>query len=118
MNNPYTTLFGKVPTQIIPRAQQTALVTNTFAASSPSQQVYAITGVRGVGKTVFMTDVCQTLAQDCRWIVEELSVEQDFLQSLVAKLNSRKTLARLFLEAEIDLSFLASGCASKGRSPS
>ncbi len=117
MNNPYTTLFGKVPTQIIPRAQQTALVTNAFAASSPSQQVYAITGVRGSGKTVFMTDVCQTLAQDRRWIVEEPSVEQDFLQSLVAKLNSRKALARLFLETEIDLSFFGVGVRIRGAQP-
>ncbi len=117
MNNPYTTLFGKVPMQIIPRAQQTALVTNTFAASSPSQQVYAITGVRGSGKTVFMTDVCQTLAQDRRWIVEELSVEQDLLQGLVAKLNSRKALARLISEAEIDLSFFGVGVRVKGTQP-
>ena len=117
MDNPYTTLFGKVPTQIIPRAQQTALVTDTFSASDPSQQVYVVTGVRGTGKTVFMTDVCQTLAQDHRWVIEELSIEQDVLQSLVAKLNSRKTLAQLFLEAQIDLSFFGVGVQIKGAQP-
>ena len=117
MDNPYTTLFGKVPTQIIPRAQQTALVTNTFAASNPSQQVYVVTGVRGAGKTVFMTDACQTLAQDNRWVVEELSVEQDLLQSLVYKLSSKKALAQLFLEAQIDLSFFGIGLHVKGATP-
>lgn len=117
MTNPYTTLFGKMPTQIIPRAQQTALVIDTFSAPDPSQQVYAITGVRGTGKTVFMTDVCRSLAQDDQWIIEELSIEQDLLQSLVAKLNSRRSLARLFAEAQIDLSFFGIGLHIKGAQP-
>lgn len=117
MDNPYTTLFGKVPTQIIPRAQQTALVTDTFSSATPSQQVYAVTGVRGTGKTVFMTDVCQTLARDRQWVIEELSIEQDLLQSLVAKLNSRKSLKQLFSEAQIDLSFFGIGLHVKGAQP-
>ena len=37
MDNPYTTLFGKVPTQIIPRAQQTALVSDATDASLVSE---------------------------------------------------------------------------------
>jgi predicted AAA+ superfamily ATPase len=38
--------------------------------------VYVITGVRGSGKTVFMTDISRTLAKDKRWVVVDLSVER------------------------------------------
>ena len=117
MQNPYTTLFGKIPSQIIPRAQQTALVTDTFMAPESNQQVYVVTGVRGAGKTVFMTDVSRMLAQDDRWIVEELSVEQDLLQSLVSKLNSKRHLAEFFTEAKIDLSFFGLGLRIQGAQP-
>lgn len=117
MDNPYTILFGKVPAQIIPRSQQTVLVTNSFSAQEPSQQVYVITGVRGTGKTVFMTDVARSLAHDSKWVVEELSVEQDLLASLAAKLNSRKPLSRLFSDAQIDLSFLGIGLRLQGAQP-
>lgn len=117
MENPYTTLFGKIPTQIIPRAQQAALITDSFCAEEPNQQVYVVTGVRGTGKTVFMTDVSQSLARDSQWIIEELSIEQDLLESLAAKLNSRRSLARLFSDAQIDLSFFGIGLRIQGAHP-
>lgn len=114
MENPYTTLFGKIPTQIIPRTQQLTLVTDSFSAQSPNQQVFVVTGVRGAGKTVFMTDVARTLAKDERWVVEELSIEQPLLQGLIARLGSKKTLARLFADAQIDLSLFGVGVHIKG----
>ena len=117
MDNPYTTLFGKVPAQMIPRSQQAALVTDSFLAKSPSQQVYVVTGVRGSGKTVFMTDVSRRLARDSRWAIEELSIEQDLLVGLVARLSNQNSLSRLFLEAKIDLSFFGLGVHVRGAQP-
>lgn len=117
MQNPYTTLFGKIPNQMIPRAQQTARVTEAFSAADPSQQVYVVAGVRGSGKTVFMTEIANTLARDERWVVEELNVEQDLLLSLAAKLNSRKTLSKIFIDAEVDLSLFGLGLRIKGTQP-
>ena len=117
MQNPYTTLFVKIPDQIIPRAQQTALVTDAFTAQNSNQQVYVVTGVRGTGKTVFMTDVSRMLAQDDRWIIEELSVEPDLLQSLVSRLNSKRPLAELFTNAKIDLSLFGLGLRIQGTQP-
>ena len=117
MQNPYTTLFGKVPVQLIPRDQQASQVVETFQAEAPSQQVFFITGPRGSGKTVFMTGVERMLEQDGRWVVEELSIEQDLLGSLVARLNSRKRLSRLFAEAQIDLSLFGLGMHVRGAQP-
>lgn len=64
-----------------------------------------ITGVRGSGITVFMTDISRTLAKDKRWVVVDLSVERDLLEGLATRLNKRKSLSQLFSDAQIDLSF-------------
>ena len=56
-SNPYTLTFGKEPSETIMRPLQTDEITSTFQSNNPSQQVYMITGVRGAGKTVFMSEV-------------------------------------------------------------
>ncbi|MBR3318674.1 MAG: hypothetical protein IKG21_12730 [Atopobiaceae bacterium] len=117
MQNPYTPLFGKIPTQIIPRTKQAALIVDSFTDKNPNQKVFVVTGVRGSGKTVFMTDVSQTLSRDEEWVIEELSVEQDLLESLVARLNSRRTPAKVFAEDEIDLSLYGLGLRIQGSQP-
>lgn len=38
-----------------------------------------ITGVRGAGKTVMMTNIASTLTQDKKWISVELNPERDIL---------------------------------------
>ena len=61
MNNPYTLTFGKDPEERISRALDGKEILNDFLAERPSQQVCLITGDRGSGKTVFMTDLCNEL---------------------------------------------------------
>ena len=107
--NPYTLVFGKEPAQIISRIAQTAHVVDTFNADVPSQQVYMITGVRGSGKTVFMTEISKKLREDNRWVTVELNPEKDLLESLVSKLSSENTLATMFKNAKINLSFWGFG---------
>ena len=59
--NPYTLVFGKEPAQMIYRDIQTAEIIDTFNSDNPSHQVYIITGVRGAGKPVLMTDAAKHL---------------------------------------------------------
>ena len=61
--NPYTLVFGKEPTQIISRAFQATEIIDKFCNESPTQQVFMITGVRGTGKTVFMTEISKKIKQ-------------------------------------------------------
>ena len=49
--------FGKEPVQMIPRLSQIQEVENSFFDENIPQQIYMITGVRGSGKTVFMTSI-------------------------------------------------------------
>ena len=46
MNNPYTLVFGKAPSEMISRMTQFDEVINNFTSEISSQQVYMITGVR------------------------------------------------------------------------
>lgn len=115
--NPYTLTFGKEPTQLIARAAQSQQVIDAFLGEPSTQQVYMITGIRGSGKTVFMTETARTITSSKDWINIELNPERDLLTSLAAKLSSENDLARLFQSAEINLSFFGFGLEAKGAAP-
>ena len=107
--NPYSLVFGKAPAQMISRAAQSAQIIDTFCSEEPVQQLYMITGIRGSGKTVFMTDIARKISKKKDWIVVELNPERDLLHSLAAKLSSENELARVFQDAKINLSFFGFG---------
>lgn len=115
--NPYTLTFGKEPTQFIARTAQSQQVIDAFLGKPSTQQVYMITGIRGSGKTVFMTETARKIASQKNWISVELNPERDLLTSLAAKLSSENDLARLFQSAEINLSFFGFGLEVKGAAP-
>lgn len=115
--NPYTVIFGKEPSQIISRSAQASLIIDTFCSDPPVQQIYMITGVRGSGKTVFMTEVSKKIRQMEEWIVIELNPERDLLNSLAAKLSSENVLAQIFQKAKINLSFFGFGLEIAGTAP-
>ena len=115
--NPYTLVFGKEPQQMISRIVQSEQVEDAFCEETPTQQVFIITGVRGSGKTVFMTDISAKLRQRKEWIVIELNPEKDLLESLAAKLSSDHLLAKIFQNAQINLSFFGLGLAVSNIAP-
>lgn len=115
--NPYTLIFGKEPSQNISRASQSIEIIENFCAEVPSQHIYMITGVRGTGKTVFMTDITRKIRQKKDWIVVELNSERNLLESLAAKLSSEDDLARIFQSARINLSFFGFGLEVSGTVP-
>ena len=82
MNNPFTLSFGKKPLQYISRIMQTNQIIESFNAEIPSNQIFMITGVRGSGKTVMMTNIADEIRADESWIVVELNPMRDLLQSL------------------------------------
>ncbi len=115
--NPYTLVFGKEPAQAISRASQSVEIMENFCREEPSQQIYMITGVRGTGKTVFMTDISRKMRRKKNWIVVELNPERNLLESLAAKLSSEDDLAKIFQSARINLSFFGIGLEVTGTAP-
>lgn len=117
MGNPYSLVFGLKPNELISRNMQTSIIYDSFMQDPPSQMIYEITGVRGSGKTVFMTDVARKIAKDKNFIIIELNPESDLLQGLAAKLSSDNTLAKIFQSAKINLSFFGIGLEVSGVVP-
>lgn len=116
-SNPYTLAFGKAPLQYISRSIPQNEVIEAFTAEHPSQQVYMVTGVRGTGKTVFLTEVASAFSEREEWVVVELNPNRDLLESLAAKLSSESSLARIFKQAKINLSFFGFGLEVDGTAP-
>lgn len=79
--------------------------------------MFIITGVRGSGKTVMMTEISQKLRENDQWIVIKLNPATDLLKGLLSKLNSNKVCAGIIKSAKIDLSFFGFGVAIEGMSP-
>ena len=99
---------------MIPRPVDSSAVISSFCAEIPTQQVYIITGTRGVGKTVFMTELSKKIAAKSDWVVFELNPESDLLWDLASKMSSRSDLTQLFKRAKINLSFFGFGVEIKG----
>lgn len=108
-SNPFQISFGSEPTNIINRLTQTEEILQSFLADNPSSQVYMITGVRGSGKTVMLSQVAHQLNDRKDWVVIELNPITDIMNALVAKLYDEPQMHKLFLDAKIDLTALGIG---------
>ena len=117
MANTFSLLFGKPPLEIIERKPQADYIISDFESDIPSNQINMISGVRGSGKTVFMTEIAKHFRGKKDWIVIDLNPDRDLLTSLAAKLNSEKTLANLFQRAKINLSMFGIGIGIDGEPP-
>lgn len=117
MQNPFTLTFGKSTLEPVERPVQTNEIIDTFTAEPVNQQMFIITGVRGSGKTVMMTEISRKLREKEDWVVIELNPSVDLLQGMLSKLNSNQICAGLIKSAKIDLSFFGFGAAIEGTLP-
>lgn len=117
MINPFIIAFGQEPEIMIDRGAELNKIENTFLSPRPTTQVYMITGVRGSGKTVALTSICEKFAKNKDWIVVELNATENMLEALAAKLYDIPSLKKLFIKAEINLSAFGFGVSIKGVDP-
>ncbi len=117
MNNPFTLSFGKKPLQYISRIMQTNQIIESFNAEIPSNQIFMITGVRGSGKTVMMTNIADEIRADESWIVVELNPMRALLQSLAAKIYGIPEMHARFLKARLDFSAFGLGVSIEDAVP-
>lgn len=117
MQNPFTLNFGKSPLESVSRPFQTNEIIDTFLAEPVNQQMFLITGVRGCGKTVMMTEISHNLRNREEWVVIELNPSRDLLLGMLSKLNSNRTCAKIITSAKIDLSFFGFGVSIEGETP-
>ena len=105
--NPYTIMFGKEPQQIISRLPQISEV--VFSFEEDESNIYMITGVRGSGKTVFMTEIQKNFQKEDDWITVELNSSGKLLDDLLESLASDNYMAQIFQNAKINLSLFGAG---------
>ena len=117
MPNPFTLSFGKSPLENISRTVQINTILDAFRSDPINQQIFMITGVRGSGKTVLLTEVENRLEKDDDWIVVELNPAADLLSGLAAKLSSHRQCAEIFRRAKINLSFFGFGLSVSSEPP-
>ena len=117
MNNPFTLSFGKKPVQYISRIAQTERIIGDFTAEESPNQIYMITGVRGSGKTVMMTNIASEIRKRSdEWIVVELNPNRDLLQSLAAKIYAIPEMHAVFVKAKLDFSVFGLGVTVENES--
>lgn len=116
-NNPFTLAFGKKPVQYVPRIARTNLIVEEYVAVPAVNQIYMVTGVRGSGKTVMMTNIAGILSKRNDWIVVELNATRDLLQSLASKLYAVPKLHECFLKARLDFSAFGLGVTIENAAP-
>ena len=117
MQNPFTLTFGRSPLEAVDRPVQINEIIEAFTADTINQQMFIITGVRGSGKTVMMTEISHKLRADANWVVIELNPATDLLSAMLSKLNSNQICTDLIKTAKIDLSFFGFGVAIEGAAP-
>ena len=115
--NPYSLMFGKEPIQMISRMEGADEIYRNFMSIPCPQQIYMITGVRGSGKTVQMTEIAKRFRDEPDWVVIELNPVEDILVDLAAKLYNEKGVRDIFHKAKINLSFWGIGVEVKGQPP-
>ncbi|MFC0265586.1 ATP-binding protein [Alloscardovia macacae] len=108
-HNPFTLNFGKTPLTSIDRSSTKQTILDEFRSPLMNTQVYVISGVRGSGKTVLLTEIDKELSTDPTWIVVELNSTRDLLTGLASKLYQLPAIRPLLVDAQIDLSLLGIG---------
>ena len=117
MPNPYTLVFGQPPLEFVERTIQEERIISDFDSEMPANYINLVTGIRGCGKTVFITDIAEKLRSRKNWIVINLNAQRDLLQSFAAKLDSDRTLHNIFREAQINLQAFGIGVGISGIPP-
>lgn len=113
MSNPFSLVFGKNPVEFVPRQAQKQEIIEMFSSELMNQQIYMITGLRGTGKTVLLSNIANYYRDDNSWEVIELNPERDLLKSFASKLYDIKGVKDAFTNAKIDVSALGIGISAE-----
>lgn len=113
MKNPFSIVFGRNTDNMIHRVEDIDVIVDDFLDGDDSCPVYMLTGLRGSGKTVAMTDMADKFRKSDEWIVVDLNPDRDLLLSLAAELSNSLVIQ----EAKLNLSFLGLGIEIKGQPP-
>jgi len=87
-DNPFTLEYGAIPNICISRTEEARLISNMFLGDHAVSHTVLISGVRGSGKTVLMSEVAASL-DNKGWIVVNLNMATDLLSDFVQRLHEK-----------------------------
>lgn len=107
--NPFSTAFGRVPKLYVAESENNIVNEIVSTLDAMTDNVIEISGIRGSGKTVTMAAVEEILDKRDDWIVIDLIVRDNMLDSLVANLYDSCDYVNKFICSNINLSAFGIG---------
>ncbi len=102
--NPFTLSFGRKPNEYIERNIDEEKVITVFTEEPITDQIFLLTGIRGCGKTVTMTNISNQIADLDNWIVIKISPVDNIIDALFKNLIYNSKVHQVCLDAKIDIS--------------
>ncbi len=103
-DNPYTIGFGRIPSHYIIRDLVIADIVNQLNQEKISGQAYKLTGIRGTGKTVTLTEIERQLRRDETWIVIGVKPDGAITEDIVGNIYNEVPFLAPFFKSELNLS--------------
>lgn len=86
MNNPFNPSFGRIPKIFLNRGELIDNVVEELDNPNSPYKISIVYGMRGVGKTTFLTEVGRKVEQKNNWLVVNLAMESNLLAILTDNL--------------------------------
>ena len=115
--NPFSTTFGVEPINYIERLDDKQNIIDDFESIRATNYIYLITGMRGSGKTVFMSSIANYFSKKDDWIVIDASVKENMLESIASEIYESAISKIHFLKGEFSFSFNGITFSLKGETP-
>jgi len=101
MENPYSLVFGKMPNNYIDRELELNEIIETYSEEEPSIRAYALTGLRGCGKTVALSFIEKYFQKQKDFIVISLNSDLDMFEQTLEYLSQKKLLDELKISVSL-----------------
>ncbi|MBR0295270.1 MAG: ATP-binding protein [Bacilli bacterium] len=117
MNNVFTVTFGQLPSSYINREHVSEKICGDFCLDFPLSHIYIISGVRGSGKTVLLTNVSKTIEKKKDWLVVDVNPNREILEQIASGIYENAHVKHLFISKSFSFSFHGIGFSIEGDTP-
>ena len=117
MDNKFTVTFGQLPLSYIERSGISDKICNDFCLDFPLSHIYIISGVRGSGKTVLLTNVSKKIMEKKDWVVIDINPNREILEQIASGIYENVNVKHLFLSKTFSFSFHGLSFSIEGKEP-
>ena len=117
MDNRFTVTFGQLPPSYIDREHGCESIYDDFSLDYPLSHIYIISGVRGSGKTVLLTNISKRFAKQKDWIVVDVNPNREMLEQIASGIYENAHVKHLFVSKSFSFSFHGLGFSIEGETP-